>query len=285
MRQPILSGTCCTAAIAFAISALVGCGDNQTHVDRPSYVSPDATPLSCIPNLDGQIDPAELQPALDVPASYLVNPAGTPRAVDVVGTLVAGRKNWSFGIDFADDAKVTITATALTGKWYQASFPTGQFVTPFDLGGAIEQIYRKDDSGLFLLGLASSKPDAPEGKTLLVYDQAIPVIKLPLVPGSSWVAAGSVTGATLRGLPYAGKDTYEVEDVELGQLVLHDYTFQQVHRLRTKVTVAPAAGASNVQRQVSFVAECFGEVTRATSATGETNPDFGTATELRRLGQ
>ncbi len=270
---------------AMSLGILSGCGDNQTHVDRPSYVGPDATSLSCIPNLDGHVDPSELQPALDVPASYLVNPSGKNRDVDVVGKVLDGRKNWSFGIDFADDAKVTIIATGLTGKWYQASFPSGQFITPFDLGGTLEQIFRKDDSGLFLLGVASTRPDAPEGKTLLVYDVPIPVIKLPLTAGSSWVAAGSVTGATLRGLPYAGKDTYEVEDVELGQLVLHDYTFQQVHRLRTKVTVAPAAGASTVQRQVSFIAECFGEVTRVTSAANEPNPDFGTATELRRLGQ
>ncbi|MGZ3477278.1 MAG: hypothetical protein ACXWUG_27430, partial [Polyangiales bacterium] len=69
-------------------------------------------------------------------------------------------------------------------------------------------------------------------------------------------------------------------------LVLHDFTFDQVHRVRTKVTVAPSAGGMPTsKRQVGFVAECFGEVVRATSKNDEPNPDFTTAVELRRLGQ
>jgi len=52
----------------------------------------------------------------------------------------------------------------------------------------------------------------------------------------------------------------------------------------TKVTVEPAVGDAVVRRQVSFYAECFAEVARATSADGETTDLFTTATELRRLG-
>jgi hypothetical protein len=58
-----------------------------------------------------------------------------------------------------------------------------------------------------------------------------------------------------------------------------------VHRVRTKVTVEPTVGATVVRRQTSFFAECFGEVARVTSADGETNEDFTSAAELRRLGQ
>jgi hypothetical protein len=38
-----------------------------------------------------------------------------------------------------------------------------------------------------------------------------------------------------------------------------------------------------VTRQTSFFFECFGEVARATSQPNETQDDFTTAAELRRL--
>jgi hypothetical protein len=46
----------------------------------------------------------------------------------------------------------------------------------------------------------------------------------------------------------------------------------------------PAAGQTQVTRQVSFMFECFGEIARATSLPGETNDDFTTAAEIRRFG-
>ena len=89
---------------------------------------------------------------------------------------------------------------------------------------------------------------------------------------------------TLRGLPYAGKDTYEVTADGVGEAVLPSLTFTQAHRVRTKVTVAPAVGASTSRRQVSLFFECFAEVVRATSKADESELDFATAAELRRIG-
>ncbi len=89
----------------------------------------------------------------------------------------------------------------------------------------------------------------------------------------------------LRGLPYAGQDEYDGTDVATGEMVLPDFQFQQVHRIKFTVTLTPAAGGNPiVQRQDSFLFECFGEIGRATSAIGETNDDFTTASELRRRG-
>ena len=75
-----------------------------------------------------------------------------------------------------------------------------------------------------------------------------------------------------------------MKDDATGQLVLHDVTFSQVHRVRTKVTLSPATGASIVTRQDSFLFECLGEVARATSVNDEPKDDFTTASEIRRLG-
>ncbi len=89
---------------------------------------------------------------------------------------------------------------------------------------------------------------------------------------------------TLRGLPYAGRDTYEVSIDAAGQLILPDLTFTQALRSRTHLTVEPAVGPNVSTRQTSWLFECFGEVARATSLDNEPNDDFTTTSELRRLG-
>lgn len=260
---------------------LIGCGDNATPVPaRDAFVGGDAAPLTCAPNLDGRIDASELQPALDNPVGYLINPAGRDRTVDLVGRVESGKRVFRFDVDFADDQALTLKATTLTGKWYAASFPTGEFVTAIDTGN--DGIYRHEDAGLFLLGLASK---TETDKTLLVYATPVAVMRFPLAVGAKWTSIGTVTNGTIRNLPYAGKDTYEIEDDAVGKLVLHDFTFEQVHRVRTRVTVSPSAGMPITRRQVSYFAECFGEVVRVVSKDNEPNADFTVAAELRRLGQ
>jgi len=57
-----------------------------------------------------------------------------------------------------------------------------------------------------------------------------------------------------------------------------------VLRVRTRVQVTPAVGIPTSRRQVGFLSECYGEVARATSRDNETDEDFNTAAELRRVG-
>jgi hypothetical protein len=263
---------------AFAL----GCGERVSPLpDRDAYVAGETIALSCAPNLDGVLTASELPTVYGTPVTYLENPAGQNRAVDLVGDGTS----WNFGTDYATDQDLSISVDHLAGKWYAGSYPSGQFVTAQDAAHTLDAIYRRDDSGVYLLGIASASEKPAEGQTLLVYDNPILVAKFPLQPGMSWVSAGNVTNGTIRGLPYAGKDVYEVTDDATGTLVLHDYTFQQVHRVRTKVTASPSAGAPVVKRQVSFFFECFGEVTRVVSQDNEPNDNFTVATELRRFGQ
>lgn len=273
-----------TLACAFS---LLGCGENQTHPtpEHDPYSDAGDTPLSCVPNLDGRIDVAEMKAMLDVPVSLLVSPAGETRPVDVAGTIdEAGKRTWDWSADVASDRKVELVATALAGKWYESSFPGGQFVTAMDASGTNEGIYAEDDRAFWLLGLASAEKDPPGGRTLLVYEAPVALYRFPLTVGASWVSTGEVKGGTIKGLPYAGKDIYEVKDDGTGRLLLHDVTFAQAHRIRTKVTLQPATGQTVVTRQVSLVFECFGEVARATAQTNEPKEDFTTAAEVRRLG-
>src|SRR5215472_9177008 len=258
---------------------LVACEANKTHpINGTSYEGGVLPPLSCVPNLDGVIDASELQPVLDAPAAYTVNPANTTRPVDIAGAIdPSGHLTWDWGAGYAGDQVANIQAASLAGKWYASSFPSQAqesgkrlFVTPFDTADRLEGVYAQDNTGLYLLGIASTQESPPDGQTLYVYQSPITLYPLPLGVGATWKSTGVIRSGMLRGIPYAGQDEYDGADDATGQMVLPDFTFQQVHRVRFVVTVTPAAGGSAVvQRQASFLFECFGEVGRATSVIGE----------------
>lgn len=274
-------------SFALAALGLVACGENKTiPPERDPATDPDLPTLTCVPNLDERIDALELKPTFGVPAHYVVNPPNEARTVDLAGTTGDdGNPIWDFAIDYADDQALAVEASTLEGKWYAQSFQDGAFVTPFDREDTLESIGLVRDDAFLLLGLASREENPAEGKTLVVYDPPIVVLQLPVEEGQSFVSSGQIVDGMIRGLPYAGRDTYEVSVDALGSIDLPQLTFEQVHRVRTKVTVEPTVGATVVRRQTSFFAECFGEVARVTSADGETNEDFTSAAELRRLGQ
>ncbi|QDG50274.1 hypothetical protein FIV42_05870 [Persicimonas caeni] len=241
-------------------------------------------PLDCVPNLDGQIDSAEMAARVGVPVRYLVSPDGEHRPVDLSGRPRGDQFVWDWSEDMPSDQLAVIEASELSEMWYADKFPGGQFVAPSDLGGRIEAVYSRTDNALRLHGLASVEQDPPEGQTLMVYNSPVELYRFPLEPGRDWVSTGIVENSKVRGLPYAGRDIYEVKVDAMGELALPSFTFEQVHKVHTKVTLQPAAGESQTTRQVSFLFECFGEVARATSQEGETDEDFGTAAEVRRLG-
>jgi hypothetical protein len=281
MKKPL------TLALCVSCLALAACGDNLTIPTHPGYDAGggggDAGTLGCVPNLDGKVDAAEFKAVLNTPVTYLI---GQNQPVDLAGKPDSGGKlTWSFDTDNAADTQITISASDLNGKWYQASFPEGQWVAPSDLAGTIDGVYASDDQAIYLLGLASTEPNPTAGKTLLVYDTKVAVYRFPLEPGASWTSVGHITNATVGNLPYTGTHTYEIADDAIGQLALHSLTFTQAHRIRTKLTItAPAGPDTTIKRQTGFVYECFGEVTRATAALNEPNDNFTTAAELRRLG-
>lgn len=271
---------------AMSTTVLLGCQDNTTRPGHDPVKETEPPNLTCVPNLDGQIDANELQAAIGIPASFLVNPSGQTRKVNLVGTPNKdGSPIWDFSQDFADDQQATIEASDLSAKWYKASFPEGEFAAPVDAAGTLEGVYKHSSDSLDLLGIASKEEKPKKGQTLLVYDAPIPLYKFPIKPGKHWVASGEVTNGLTYGLPYAGKDTYDVTVGDTGQLELFDYTFTQVHRIKLHIVQEPAVGKSVSTRETQFLFECFGEVARATSQADEAKDDFTTAAEVRRLGQ
>jgi hypothetical protein len=271
--------------LTLAFSVIPACDDNLSVPTRKAATDGDVQPLTCVPNLDGKIDATELAAAIGTPVHYVVSPTGVQREVDLTGTKASGgRFAWKFSADYADDQSLVITPVLAKDQWYASSFTPDAFVTPFDAGDTIDSIGQLDAQGLHLLGLASHLEAPTGGKTLLVYNPPIDLLRFPIQPGQTFATTGQITNGLFSGLPYAGKDTYEVSVDAIGSIDLPDFTFDEVHRVRTKVTVEPAVGAATTELQVSFFAECFGEVTRATSASGETDPDFKETAQLRRLG-
>jgi hypothetical protein len=160
------------------------------------------------------------------------------------------------------------------------------------LSGELEAVYSHDDVAMRLHGVASVEENPAIGQTLMVYQEPIEFFPFDLFVGKAWTQTGVVENGTLRGLaPWSQDDTYEVEVDAAGELRLPDFTFSQVLRVSTKVTISPKAGTQEgySQRQVSFLFECFGEVARASSLlfqTPEEDPgrEFTMAREIRRLG-
>jgi hypothetical protein len=266
-------------ALAVGLLTLGGC--SVPDISYPAPDAGDAGELTCLPNLDGVIDANEMQVTLGLPVAYVVS---TPGTVNLVGsTNASGTTEWDFSTSLATDTTVTIEATQLPGKWYEDSFPTGQWVAPIDVKDTLEGVYSADSGAIYLQGYASTSPTPSDTKTLIVYAAPVAIYRFPLQPGFSWTSTGTITGGLLHGLAYVGTDTYQVDDDATGQVDLHDYIFTQAHRVRTKVTAAPSAGEVATTLQTSFLFECFGEIVRATSKTNETNVSFTDAAEVRRF--
>lgn len=261
--------------------AVAGCGPNLTPV-------PDDDPplaLDCLPNLDGKIDIDELPLATDAKGSYWISAPGSP--VDVIGTAGAnGEHRWDWSVVAPSDALVEVETASLTGAWFAPMFPRGELVAPLDIGHTVVGVIVRDAQAFSLLGIASTTPDPPEGKTLVVYDAPIPLYVFPITTGAQWSSVGTISSGhgTIEGLPIIGENRYDVAVDAEGELDLPEVSFTQVHRISTRVTVQPSSGPAVTRRSVSFVFECFGEVARATSRDGETANDFRVAQEVRRLG-
>ena len=268
----------------FACLVIAGCdGNGALPPEREPYSGEEEVPLDCIPNLDGIIEADELPLVLDTEVSYLVSPPGELRSVDIEGVGEGTTRAWDWSIDQADDQLARIQAFSIEDRWYADRFPPDAFIAPFD-DGTTETISRRDDEGLYVLGIASRERDPATGRTLLIYDEPIPLIRFPIETGTSYSASATIEDAVFNGIPYAAVDTYDVEVSAVGELRLPTLSFTQAHQVRVQLTVEPALGETTTVRQVSYFFECFGEVARATSQLDEPDPNFTEAAEVRRLG-
>ena len=199
-------------------SRLGSCGDNQTPLDADPRRLPGRRARRrspCLPNLDGQ-HRRERAPAGHRHA-HLATSSRPPAS--------SARSTWPARTDGERRARAGIVGRlrrrpgrarsrprAITGKWYAGSFPRGR------VRDAVRRRRhgRRRSTGRTPRRCGCSawprtEADPPEGKTLLVYDAPVAMLRFPLAPGATLRLRGhDARTATVRGLPYAGTDIYEV---------------------------------------------------------------------------
>ena len=253
----------------------------------------------CQGNGDGLIDATEIpaQHSLGVVVGFTTNKSGTTVTVpDLAGSVNpdGGGYLWDFSaIDPASDETVYESLLPVSSFWFADRFEEGQFVQPFDkqhLG-----IYRLDDDGYRLVGLASYQEDW----TALKYETPIRLMVFPMGLGDSWEDVEVEASGLFEGESYpqdygmAGElsvhHTFSVQVDRKGTLAAPMGNFE-VLRLYMDMTMAVSNSMMAVpvfsQRSkiVLFVAECVGMVVRVKSKADETAIEFDEAVEYKRLG-
>jgi hypothetical protein len=252
---------------------LSGCFGNagpDGNDDAAYGMQPDLSPL-CSGNNDGVIARSELQFPLNLPVNYLSNPSGTTVMVQPSGTT------WDLTSTAGDVHQLTLEP--IESFWFASSFPNATYVTTADLGSDTLGIFRVTDDALLILGFASRAPN----QTLLVYDAPIASLHFPIQQGDAWVTGAKIVNGTLNGAPFASSDTYRISVDAKGRATLPFLAFDNTLRVHVELSQALPGGVAVTHIQYLFFHECYGELGRMVSNPGETDPNFTTASEFRRL--
>ncbi len=273
--------------------------ETEQDVEAPDFSPPPDIQSGCIGNGDGVIELSEFpaMQALGLVATYTLNKPGTQVPVPNLGGKQQEDKvswAWDFSAKISGKDEVHYESILpLSSFWFQEHYPDGQFVQPFS--AEYMGIYRLDEEGLSLLGIASAEEDV----TALAYAEPVLLLPLPLSAGQAWEALE----VPAEGL-YEGQ-AYPASYGAAGTLsVTHSYSFLS----DKKGTVKVPAGSFPVQRVyldlemavhnslmlvpvaqkrvriALFVAECAGTVALVRSLEGETQKEFQWASEYKRLG-
>lgn len=246
---------------------------------RGAVVAPD-----CRPNNDGTITRDELPFVVGVPARIRV--AEGPVPVDVDGFVSGGERRWDFSTPVPETQPLArMVLQNMGGQWYADRFSSAQYAGPLNPGGSLIGALVIDDSGVKLLGSASTEENPPEGRSLLIYDQPVTLYPFPLREGARAEVTARASNAQLLGLTTAVDDRYVVEVTGRGTLVLPDLILENTLRVTLRLDRVLVAGNVSQVTHV-WVHECLGEVARAVSlanTSGGSVPDsFDTASQVWR---
>lgn len=242
--------------------------------------------FSCEGDHDGAIDALEMEavPGMSVP--YLANATGSTAPVDVEGELVQGVTTWNL-TEGPSAVHVEFDILDPSTQWWSSEFPTASHAVPLSAHDPdLLAIYASSDQAVHLLGLASRTESPSQGRTLLVYEEPVQMVRFPLTLGSSWTAESSFRDAEIYGVKNAGEESYAFEVDRSGTALLPGYAIEDTLRLRVDLSQTFAISTTEptvTSIQYIWVRECLGELGRAISLPDEENPAFTEASELRRL--
>lgn len=252
-------------------------GDDLALPGPPDGFSADAFTAGCNFNGDGTIERSEIPAMPGLGGFFDVNPANSTTTVQV--EPVNGV--WDFSQVGATDEKIYEGLDAPSGQWWAADFPTASYSDLVDEGSQTYGVYQITDTQLLLLGLVSRSADYPE--TEYTYATPIVVLQFPFKKGDTWTttstASGWADGIYINPF-YPAVETWKTTVDEAGTVKTPLATFQA---LRLRVDYTQDYGTETTRIIYVWVAECYGAVARIQSQDGETNADFTTAAEYRRI--
>ena len=242
----------------------------------------------CLPNHNGEITRAETPLGPGLSASYLI--AGSVE-VDTTGTTAEdGTRVWDLSGDLSGDQTVLVETLDPSLWWFDAVFPDATYAVRLretaDALGAFQVtadslgVFQVTADDLLLLGVVS--PEDGPLRTELIYDPPAKMLTWPLEQGGSWTSTSTVSGL-IGGVPAAWDftETYTGEVDATGEL---HTPFGDFPVLRVAVALErTVAMTPYTEQQLLFVTECFGTVGSVRSEGYETEVEFSTAAEVRRL--
>ena len=259
-----------------------GGNDAMSSQDATSNdANTDSSLPGCTPNKDGTITREEVPIAAGLHATYRV---GTNENVSTAGTPAAGGKRvWDFSTSLASDVSVLVETQALTGKWYAAKYPGATYASKLSQSSDLLGVFETSPGALLLRGVVS--PAEGTSSTQLSYAPSVSILKFPLMMGATWTTDATASG-TAMGVDVALAPTTEsyVSKVDAaGQLKTPLGTFDV---LRIAVVLTRKVGfvpVTTIVRTFAFVTECYGTVATVTSTDNESNAEFTSAAEIRRI--
>ncbi len=273
-----------TDAAVAADSGPVG-GEDGVGDPGPSDVGASG---SCLPNHNDEITRAETLLGPGLSASYMI--AGSVE-VDTTGTTTDdGTRVWDLSGDLPGDQKALVETLDPSEHWFGQVFPDATYAvrlreTAYTLG-VFEMtvdslgVFQVTDDELLLLGVVS--PEDGLLRTELIYDPPAVMLAWPLEEGGDWTSSSSVSGL-INGVfaPLDYTETYTGVVDATGEL---HTPFGDFPVLRVAVALErTVAMTPYTERQLLFVTECFGTVGSVRSEGYETEVEFSTAAEVRRL--
>lgn len=252
----------------------------------PDAGEPPVDAGGCQPNADGILERREVVMGAGLRATYRI---AQSVSVDTAGVeLGDGRRRWDFSAMLAGDHRVEITTDALDGRWFAPDFPTATYASRLSDSSSLLGVFEVTDTSLLLLGVVS--PTESDG-TNVAYETPIEVLQFPLQLGKTWTSESWVSG-TFDNLSVLYLEEYTYEVSAEGSLSTPFSTDPfEVLRVSVELTkslynpfapLLPPWSVSTLHTQ-SYLAECFGPVAAVTSEEDETNAEFTSAAELRRL--
>lgn len=255
-------------------------GGATTQTDGGSSATQDAgtdggSSGLCVPNHDRIITAAELPIRAGLRATYktaedvTVSTGGTPDG--------DGGRVWSFEGTLTGDSSALWETESTATAWYSTDFPSATYAARLSSGSDNRGVFEVKSDGLYLLGVVSQSGTYPYTK--LAYDPPVKVMALPLSEGLSWSTSTTVSGT------YVGAFAYYTEqyDSQVDAHGLAKTPFGEFPVLRVRTVMVRSGNAYTTTRTFAFAAECFSAVAQVVSQAGETQVEFTSASEVRRL--